>query len=114
MFYEGQLLAWGLTLVSEGIIAALIARDFGLTRWKAAAAAIVGSLITHPIVWWAYHEQLATWGYWEAFAALEAFAVLAEAPFYRLAGAPWARAVALSFIVNAASVLVGFAYQAAM
>lgn len=112
--YEGQLEAWILTLVSEGIVAALLARTFGMTPWKAAAAAVAGSLVSHPIVWWSYHELfIGKLGYWPTFAIVEAFAVSVEAPFYRLAGAPrWSAAFAISFVVNAASVLAGFAMYA--
>ena len=52
-------------------------------------------------------------GYWTTFAIVESFAVLGEAPFYRLAGARWPTAVLLSLLVNAASVLAGFARYAA-
>ncbi len=114
-FYPGQLSAWTATLVSEGIVAALLARMFGIAQpWKASAAAIFGSLLSHPIVWWLHYEIfLGRVGYWSSFAVVEAFAVLVETPFYRLAGAKWGDALALSFLVNAASVLVGFAMNEA-
>jgi hypothetical protein len=110
---DGQLAAWLVTLVSEGIVAALLARSFGLVPWKAAAAAVLGSLVSHPIVWWGHFQIVGAIGYWPTFAVVEAFAVLVETPFYRVAGAKWGDALALSFVVNAASVLCGFALQAA-
>lgn len=112
MVRKGQLAAWGLTLVVEGIVAALLAPRFGLERSRAARAAIAGSLVSHPIVWWAYFRLIGDYGYWPAFAIIEAFAVLSETPFYVLAGASWPRALAISFLVNASSVAAGFAVNA--
>jgi hypothetical protein len=108
MFYKGQLLAWGLTLAVEGGVAALLAREFGLKPWRAAMAAVLGSLLSHPFVWWMFFQLHDSIGYWPTFVVAETFAVLVEAPFYRLAGASWSNAVTISFLVNAASVIVGF------
>ncbi|MFT3810601.1 MAG: hypothetical protein QM698_11845 [Micropepsaceae bacterium] len=104
---EGQIGAWGTTLIVEGITAALLARFFGLAPSRAARAAIAGSLTTHPFVWWAYFQLIPHYGYWTTLALIECIAVFGEAPFYRLAGAPWHRALLISLIVNASSVLVG-------
>ena len=108
---QGQLGAWALTLIVEGLAAALIARRFGLEPSRAARAAFAGSLLSHPFVWWGYFQLVHDYGYWPTFAAIEAFAVLSEAPFYRLAGAAWPRALLISLLVNASSVLAGFAWQ---
>ncbi len=109
---QGQLGAWVLTLVVEGIVAALIARRFGLTSSRAARAAIAGSLVTHPIVWWAYFQLVHDYGYWPTFFMIESIAVFGEAPFYRLAGTSWPRALFISLLVNASSVAAGFAVNA--
>ncbi len=106
---QAQLGAWALTLAVEGVVAALLARPFGVAPSRAARAAIAGSLVSHPIVWWAYFQLLPAYGYWPTFAMIEAFAVLSETPFYRLAGASWPRAFLLSLLVNAASVAAGLA-----
>lgn len=106
---NGQLEAWVTTLVVEGLVAAVLARPFGLASSRAARAAIAGSLVTHPIVWWLHYKLVGAVGYWGSFALIESFAWLGEAPFYRLAGARWGLAVAISFLVNASSVLAGFA-----
>lgn len=106
---EGQLEAWLTTLVVEGIAAALLARPFGLEPSRAARAAIAGSLVSHPIVWWLHFELVGTIGYWRSFAVIEVFAWGSEVPFYRLAGANWGRAAALSLLVNVSSILAGFA-----
>lgn len=106
---EGQLEAWGTTLVVEGSAAALIARFFGLAPSRAARAAIAGSMTTHPVVWWLYFQLIHDIGYGWTLLAVETVAVLGEVPFYRLAGASWGRALLISLLVNAASVLVGLA-----
>lgn len=110
--YQGQMAAWALTLVSEAIIAAALARSFGLAAWKAAAAAVLGSLVTHPNVWWLHHHLLWELGYWPSFAIVEGYAVLVESAFYCAAGARLGTAIAISFVVNAGSVLAGFAMYA--
>ena len=107
MARESQLEAWALTLVVEGIVAALIARAFGVAPSRAARAAVAGSLLAHPTVWWAHFQLTFDHGYWPPLALVECIAVFGEAPFYRLAGASWPRALLLSLLVNAASVLVG-------
>jgi hypothetical protein len=108
----GQLEAWTLTLGVEGVAAAALSRLFGLAPLRGARAAIAGSLVSHPIVWWLFYELIGSLDYWATLAVVEGFAVLSEAPFYRLAGATWPRALAISLLVNAASVLAGFARHA--
>lgn len=106
---QGQLHALALTIVVEGVVAALIARLFGLAPSRAARAAVAGSLTTHPFVWWAHFQLIHTHGYWTTLGLVECIAVFGEAPFYRLAGASWGRALILSLLVNAASVAAGLA-----
>lgn len=110
--YRGQMAAWIVTLISEAIIAALLARSFGLAWWKAAAAAVLGSLVTHPNVWWLHYHLLGEMGYWPSFAVVESYAVLVEAAFYCAAGSRLGNAIMISFVVNAGSVLAGFAMYA--
>lgn len=106
---QGQLGAWALTLVVEGLVAALLARSFGLAPSRAARAAIAGSLVTHPFVWWAHFQLIHDYGYWTTLALVECIAVFGEVPFYRLAGTSWRRALIISLAVNASSVLAGLA-----
>lgn len=108
----GQLEAWLLTLAVEGVVAAVLARLFGVAPSRAARAAVAGSLVSHPVVWWLFYEVVRDIGYWPTFAVVEGFAVASEAPFYRLARARWPAALFISFFVNASSVLAGFARQA--
>ncbi len=112
LMYPGQFEAWMLTLASEAVIAALLARSFGLVAWKAAAAAVLGSLVTHPNVWWLHHHLLWELGYWPSFAIVEGYAVAVESAFYCAAGSKLGNALAISFVVNAGSVLAGFAMYA--
>lgn len=108
--YKGQIEAWIATLLIEGVIAAVLARPFGIVWWRAAMAAMAGSLVSHPIVWWLHIEHLRpAVGYWWSFAVVELFAWLSEVPFYRLAGATWWRALWMSLAVNAVSATYGLA-----
>lgn len=100
-----------ITLSVEGALAALIGPRFGATRLRAAAAAVGGSLATHPFVWWGV---LALWPRYGPAATplFEAAAVAVEAVGYRLiATQRWRDAALLSIIANAASWGVGIVLQ---
>jgi len=100
-----------ITLGVEGAVAALIAPRFSATRVRAAAAAIGGSLTTHPFVWWGV---LALWPRFGSAATpfFEAAAVIVEAVGYRLiATRRWRDAAFLSIIANLASWGLGIALQ---
>ncbi len=103
-----QILAFGLTLGVEGLVAALLAPLFGASRERALIAAMLGSAITHPVVWPAFYAlwpDLRLWSY----GVVEAYAVLCEMLVYRLAtSVAWWRAFFLSLLVNASSVGAGF------
>lgn len=107
-----QLVAFGLTLGVEGFVAFLIAPFFGASRERALIAAMLGSAITHPVVWPAFYAlwpQLKLWSY----GVVEAYAVLAEMLVYRLAtSVSWGRAFFLPLLVNGASVGAGFLMRA--
>ncbi len=104
--------AWLLTLAVEAGAAAPLAVLCGLAWHRGAAAAVLGSLVSHPIVWAGFFALTPKIGYWGAFSTMEAFAVLFESAYYALiAGARWPAAIGLSFAVNAASVLIGFILQ---
>lgn len=109
MIGAAQASAWAITLGVEAGAAAPLAVLAGLAWWRGSAAAVLGSLVSHPIVWAAFFKLYPAAGYWPAFAAVEAFAVVFEAVYYRLiAGASWRIAFALSLAVNATSVLIGW------
>lgn len=67
--------------------------------------AVIGRVITHPIVGFMFPRLVATWPLMVACA--EAFAVLAQAAYFARLGVR--RALALSLAANATSVLIGFA-----
>lgn len=108
-------------LLSIAVEAAVAAGMLGLSGWGrpllGVAAAAAGTLITHPLVWGAF-PQIELWtNYWTAFAVVEALVVLAETFAYRLIlPVEWPRALALSFVANAASATVGMLhyYSAAL
>lgn len=107
-----QLEAYLLTLVLEGLVAALIGPRLGGRRAPMAFSAVLGSALSHPVVWPAFYALLPTLG-GAAVLVVEAFAVLVEAPFYRvLARVGWARAFLGSLLVNAASYGAGLLIQA--
>ncbi|MCX7360557.1 MAG: hypothetical protein NTV97_01500 [Alphaproteobacteria bacterium] len=102
-------------LVSITVEAVVAAGVLGLSGWGrpllGVAAAVTGTLITHPLLWLAYPEIEIWTSYWTAFAVVEAMVVLVETFAYRLIlPTDWARAFALSFVANAASAGVGMAY----
>lgn len=103
--------ALSITLLVEGAVAALVARRLGAARLRAAAAAVGGSLVTHPFVWLGVLALYETLGGFTV-PIFEAAAVAAEAIGYRLIAArSWRSALLLSVIANAASWSVGFVLQ---
>jgi hypothetical protein len=97
-----QLEAFGLTLAVEAATAAVLAPAFQVSRGRAAVAAIAGSTLTHPLLWFGFYEVHSVLGA-ATTPALEALVIVAEAPFHRVAGARWTEAFLLSLLVNAAS-----------
>jgi hypothetical protein len=107
--------AYLLSFCSEAIAAALLAfavwRNIRLSA-LAAFAAVLGTALTHPIVWpsalWLYREI----GYWPGFIIVEVFAILGEWPVYRwLTRVSWPWSLTLSITANAASISLGLILQ---
>ena len=67
------------------------------------------SLVTHPLVWYVIPPLCygAGLGYLDMVIVAELFAWLTEAALLRLFGVRWSRALAVSLVANAASVVVG-------
>jgi hypothetical protein len=106
-----QINAMLLSMASEAPAAALLgliwARRISML---AAAAAILGTLMTHPIVWYGALRLYEVMEYWPAFAIVEAYAILCETVVYRVvAGLNWPLALVLSFTANWASIALGWA-----
>jgi hypothetical protein len=98
-----------LSIVIESVFAATLART---TRWSARApaalAAALGTLATHPLVWFGVESGSELIGYGPALAAAESLAALLEAVFYRLLATPrLARALVFSSAANGFSLGVG-------
>ncbi len=106
-----QAAAFALTLLIEGAAAALLAPRFRVKSWRAAAAAVIGSAISHPIFWpsaLALYPRLGPM----TVPLLEIVVVLFESIVYRLiATRSWRSALLLSAIVNFVSWLAGFLLQ---
>ena len=106
-----QLQALAITLAVEGSIAALAGARLGASRLRAAAAAVGGSLITHPFVWLGILEFYPVHGP-IIVPLFEAGAVAVEAVAYRLiATRRWRNAIILSVTANLASWGLGFVLQ---
>jgi hypothetical protein len=80
----------------------------------AALAAILGSVLTHPLVWW-LNQHWALMGGWALkVTVLEVAAAVVEAVAYRaLLGLPWGQAFIASVAINALSFGVGLTLYAA-
>jgi hypothetical protein len=92
-----------LTLMIEAATAAALAPAFARANMLAAAAAIVASCLTHPILWAIYWDAAHIFGALTT-PALEAAIIAAETIAYRAIATPrWDEAALLSLLVNAAS-----------
>lgn len=106
-----QIDAMLLSMASEAPIAALLGMLVSRrVSMLAAAAAVLGTLMTHPIVWYGALRLYEVIPYWPAFAVVEAYAIGCETILYQVfTGLGWPRAFALSFAANWASIGLGWA-----
>jgi hypothetical protein len=103
-----------LSIAVEAVVAHAAMR---LSRWggggRAAFAATIATLITHPIVWRTVPSLEPAIGYGFAVVLIEIGVVLAESIAYRIiVPLAWPRALAISLFANAASTAAGLAYYA--
>ena len=95
--------AFALTLIIEASAALAVGRALGLQMSACALAAMLASMLTHPVLWMVFYDVQAVVGPLTT-PLLEMAVVLAEAPVYRLvAGCRWIDALLASLLVNAAS-----------
>lgn len=117
-------LAFLAAMLIEGVVAALLAvmlrRQFGLSRFSAAvrcaAAAVIGTGATNPALW-VWYSGLEKWTgtWWGAFALSEAGVVLVETLFYAAAlRGHWRWSLVLSIVVNAVAFGAGILLAAEM
>lgn len=109
-----QTAALSLSIVIEAVLAFVLVRGL---RWgsgmRAALAATVGTLITHPLVWYTVPRLEDSIGYAGAVALIEIDVVLAESVAYRLiVPLSWRRSLLASLVANAASTAAGLLYYA--
>lgn len=98
-----QLEAMGLTLAIESATAAALGPLLARSPPHAAAAAIVGSCVTHPILWAIFFQAMTIFGAFTT-PVLELVVIAAETFAYRALATPrWDEAALLSVLVNAAS-----------
>jgi hypothetical protein len=105
-----QINAMLLSMASEAPAAGLLGMAFGRKEsMLAALSAVLGTLMTHPIVWYGALSLYQIMQYWPAFGIVETYAILCETIVYQtLTGLSWARAFALSFVANWASIALGW------
>jgi len=109
-----QLGALALSIALEAGIAFALIRAAGWgSGLNAALAASLGTLVTHPIAWYAVPRLAGPLGYPGAVALVETGVVLAESVAYRLVvPLAWPRALTASLVANAASTMAGLLYYA--
>jgi hypothetical protein len=103
-----------LSIAIEAVVAFVLIRAL---RWgrgvRAALAATLGTLVTHPFVWALVPRFEPVLGYTATVALVESGVMLAESVAYRLIGPlVWRRALVASLIANAASTAAGLLYYA--
>lgn len=102
-----QPVAYALTLAIEGGMAYVLAHRFGAGPRRAAIAAILGSAVTHPLLWKGAY-LLYPMFHRLTVPLLELCVVGAESIAYRaLAARDWQTAMWLSFLVNLTSYFAG-------
>jgi hypothetical protein len=102
------LIAFLITVAVEAPIVVYLTRDHPISVKRRALLAVFAQLMTHPLVWFVFPRIAGLTGR-SALALSELWAWLAEAAFYAvvLPGLSPARALGVSAIANAASILAG-------
>jgi hypothetical protein len=100
--------AFVITVAVEAPIVVALTRGHALGAGRRALIAVFAQLVTHPLVWFVFPHLVGLTGR-SSLALSELWAWLAEAAFYAvvLPGLPPARALGVSAIANAASILAG-------
>jgi len=109
-----QLQALALSIGIEAVVAFVLVRGL---RWgggtRAALAATIGTLITHPFVWSLVPRWEIELGYASALALIESGVVFAESVAYRVVvPLSWPRALFASLVANASSTAAGLLFYA--
>ncbi len=104
------LFAFLVTAAVETPIVLYLTGDRGMGAGRRAGLIVFAQLATHPLVWFVFPRIAGLTGY-SAMALSELWAWLAEAVFYGLVfpGIGASRAIGISALANAASILAGVA-----
>jgi hypothetical protein len=104
------LMAFLATVAVEVPIVVALTRGHPTPAWRRALLALFAQLVTHPLVWFVFPRLVGLTGR-SSLALSELWAWLAEAAFYAvvLPGLSPARALGISAVANAASILLGLA-----
>ncbi|HXP05586.1 MAG TPA: hypothetical protein VN808_15815 [Stellaceae bacterium] len=102
------------SIAIEAAVAFALIRALGWgSGLNAALAASLGTLVTHPFVWYAVPRLDDPIGYAGAVALVESGVVLVESVAYRLiVPLSWRRSLLASLVANAASTAAGLLYYA--
>jgi len=105
---QAWLFAFLVTVAVEVPVVVALTRSHPTPAWRRALIAIFAQLVTHPLVWFVFPRLVGLTGR-SSLALSELWAWLAEAAFYGvvLTGLSPARALGISAVANAASILVG-------
>jgi hypothetical protein len=106
------LMAFLITVAVETPIVVALTRDLDTSWPRRTLIAVFAQLVTHPLVWFVFPYLVGLTGR-TSMALAELWAWLAEAVFYGLVlrGLSPARALGVSAIANAASILAGLALR---
>ena len=98
--------SWALAFALTQLVELPIYRTLAPVSWSRAFSL---SLVTHPAVWYVFPPlcERAGLGWTQMIWLAEGFAYLVEAALLRAYGVRFARALAVSFAANTASVVVG-------
>lgn len=100
------------TLTEAAVGAGLLALTRKAAVWRGVGAAVLGTALTHPVLWAVFSAIESRTGYWPALAMLEALVVLAEAGVWRIIALPqWRSALLFSLAANVSSFAAGLFIQ---
>lgn len=104
------------SVVIEAAVASLLMRGLRWPgAWRAAAAAGLATLLSHPFAWHGMLALISPLGYAPAVTGVEAMVIVLEATVYRwLVPLRWQRALLVSAAANLASTGAGLLYYAVL
>lgn len=103
-------LAFGITLLVEAGVLFLLFRKEASPR-RILATALVGNILTHPVIWFVIPRLVSTYGTYIILAEAIAFAVEVPVIVWLIRPDPWYMSIAGSALANGASYVVGLTFH---